>query len=365
MNSELDKRFMHAAIRLGRWHLGRTGTNPSVATILVNDFGDGPVIIGSGITALGGRPHAEAAALAEAGDKARGATAYVTLEPCAHHGKTPPCADALVDAGIARLVCALTDPDDRVSGAGFAILEAANVKIVQNCAAEAARSVLGAYLNRSLSKSAQVTLKLAVSKDGQIGKRDEANVAITEKEARAQSHVLRATHDAIIVGIGTALTDDPALTCRLPGMEARSPARIVVDTSGQLPVESKLVHTINQAPLYVATAYPQSDNAQALAAKGANIIACELYNGRIALPELMDDLAAIGLTSVLVEGGAALARSFLEDGLVRSIALFESDTIVGHNGVASPFSAEDLPEGFTISRRFQYGDDRFYEIERS
>lgn len=365
MDASLDKRYMDAAIRLGRWHLARTGTNPSVATILVNDLGHGPVIVGSGITGIGGRPHAEAGALAEAGDRAKGATAYVTLEPCAHHGRTPPCADALVNVGVSRVVGALTDPDDRVSGAGFAILEAANVEISQNCSVHEARTVLGAYLNRSVTKRAQVTLKLAVSKDGKIGKKDEPNFSITGTQARAQSHLLRASHDAIIIGIGTALADDPTLTCRLPGMEMRSPIRIVLDTGGQLPLDCKLVHTIDQAPLYVATAYPQSDNAQALAAKGVNIVSCDLYKGRIALPELMEDLAAIGITNALVEGGAEIARSYLADDLVRSIALFESDVIVGHNGIMSPISKDNLPSGFEINRQFQFGDDRFFEIELS
>lgn len=365
MDARRDKRYMDAAIRLSRWHLARTGTNPSVATVLVNDLGNGPVIVGTGVTALGGRPHAEAAALAEAGEHAKGATAYVTLEPCAHHGRTPPCANALVDAGVTRAVCALTDPDERVSGAGFAILEAGGIEITKDCSAHEAQTILGAYLNRSVTKQAQVTLKLAVSKDGKIGKKDEPNFAITGAQARAQSHILRATHDAIIIGIGTALADDPTLTCRLPGLEERSPSRIVLDTGGRLPLDCKLVHTIDQAPLYVATAYPQSDNAQALAAKGVNIVSCDLYKGRIALPELMEDLAAIGISNVLVEGGAEIARAYLADKLVRSIALFESDVVVGHNGIMSPFAKDNLPDGFAINRQFQYGDDRLIEVERT
>ncbi len=365
MQSAQDKRFMAAAIRLGRWHLARTGTNPSVSTILVNDFGYGPVIVGNGITGLGGRPHAEAGALAQAGESAKGATAYVTLEPCAHHGRTPPCADALVKAEIVRLVSALTDPDDRVSGAGYAILEAAGIDVTKGCLADEARSVLGAYLNRLVTKRAQVTLKLAVSQDGMIGKKDDSQFAITGKTAKAQSHLLRATHDAILIGIGTALVDDPTLTCRLQGLEDRSPIRIILDTGARLPLDCKLVHTINQAPLYVATAYPQSDNAKALADKGVTIISCDLYKGRIALPELLEDLAAIGITNALVEGGAELAGGFLKDGMVENIALFESDVIVGHNGVRSPISSKELPEGFSVGRKYQFGADTMYEIGRN
>lgn len=350
---------MAAAIRLGRWHLGRTGTNPSVSTLLVKDG----VIIGRGITGLGGRPHAEAAALAQAGEQARGATAYVTLEPCAHHGKTPPCANALVDAGVVRVVSALSDPDDRVAGAGYEILRQAGVQVDIGCLADEARNVLGSYLARSMSKRAQVTLKLAVSSDGMIGRKGVSQFAITGSIARAQSHILRAEHDAIIVGSKTALVDDPTLTCRLEGMADRSPTRIVLDTHAKLPVDSALVRSIAQAPLIIATAHPQSSQAQALAAKGVRIMACALHEGRIALPEFLEDLAAIGVTRALVEGGAELASSFLADQLVERIALFESDTIVGADGVASPVKAASLPDGFHVSRTLQFGSDTYHDCE--
>lgn len=356
---------MAAAIRLGRWHLAQTGTNPSVATIIVNDVGHGPIIVGRGITGIGGRPHAEAGALAQAGALAKGATAYVTLEPCAHHGRTPPCAVALVEAGISRVVCALTDPDDRVSGAGFKILRDAGIEIATKCEANAAYNVLGSYLNRSVSKRTQVTLKLAVSADGMIGRKGEGELAITAAQARAQSHILRAEHDAIIVGIGTALADDPTLTCRLPGMAGRSPARLVLDTHARLPVTSKLVQTNAHAPLLIATAAPQSANARALARAGAKIIACEVFEGRVALPELMEDMAALGFTSALVEGGAEVAQAFLADGLSVRLALFESDVIVGESqGVRSPITKSGLPDGFTVQNEYIFGNDRYFEIGR-
>ncbi|MDZ7823712.1 MAG: bifunctional diaminohydroxyphosphoribosylaminopyrimidine deaminase/5-amino-6-(5-phosphoribosylamino)uracil reductase RibD [Ahrensia sp.] len=354
-----DHRYMEAAIRLGRWHLGRTGTNPSVATILVKNG----MILGSGITGLGGRPHAEAAALAEAGKAAQGATAYVTLEPCAHHGRTPPCAEALVRAGVARVVSALTDPDDRVSGAGYQILKNADITVNIGCEEKKANAVLGSYLARSMTKRAQVTLKLAVSSDGMIGKRDTSNFAITGSHAKAQSHILRSQHDAILIGVNTALGDDPALTCRLPGMAHRSPTRIVLDTGARLPIQSQLVQSVDQAPLILATANPQSKNAKDLAAKGVRIIACASHEGRIALPELMEDLAAIGITRVLVEGGAQVAHAFLAEKLVEQIALFESDIVVGHQGIASPFSSQNLPDGFRVSAAYRFGVDRFFECE--
>ncbi|MDN5927797.1 MAG: bifunctional diaminohydroxyphosphoribosylaminopyrimidine deaminase/5-amino-6-(5-phosphoribosylamino)uracil reductase RibD, partial [Hyphomicrobiales bacterium] len=238
---EIDSRFMAAAIRLSRRHLGLTGTNPSVATLIVRDDGEGPVIVGTGVTAIGGRPHAEPQALGEAGELARGATAYVTLEPCAHHGRTPPCAEALVTAGVTRVVGAASDPDERVSGKGYAILRTAGMEVVEGVLAREAADLMAGYLMRSLRKRPEVTVKLAVSRDGRIGIANGGQIAITGDISRRQVHLMRAEADAILVGIGTALTDDPELTCRLPGLETRSPVRIVLDARAQLPVAAKMV----------------------------------------------------------------------------------------------------------------------------
>src|SRR5262245_1545226 len=235
----LDRRFMAAALRLSGWNQGRTSTNPSVGTLIVRYDGGGPVIVGRGITALGGRPHAEAEALAEAGALAVGATAYVRLEPCAHHGRTPPCANALVAAGVARVVGAASDPDPRVSGKGYAILRAAGIEVVENVLAAEAQDLMAAYLIRSSRKRAEVTLKLAVSRDGMIGRLGAGQVEITGPVARRQAQLMRARSDAILVGIGTALADDPLLTVRLPGLETRSPVRIVLDRKARLPLASK------------------------------------------------------------------------------------------------------------------------------
>ncbi|MBO6638242.1 MAG: bifunctional diaminohydroxyphosphoribosylaminopyrimidine deaminase/5-amino-6-(5-phosphoribosylamino)uracil reductase RibD [Roseitalea sp.] len=355
-----DRRYLDAALRLGRRHLGRTGTNPSVATLIVRDG----AVVGRGITAPGGRPHAETIALEEAGHGARGATAYVTLEPCAHHGRTPPCAEALVSAGVARVVAAISDPDDRVAGKGYAILRDAGIAVLADCDAAGARDVLGAYLTRSSTKRAHVTLKLAVSADGMIGRRGAGQVAITGPVARAQSHLMRAEHDAILVGIGTVLEDNPELTCRLEGLEDRSPRRIVLDSHARLPLRSRLVGTAGRVPVHVATLDPQSDRARALAEKGVRIIAGESHGGAVALPELTEDLAAIGVASVLVEGGATVADAFLREGLADRIALFESDVVVGKDGIAAPLSSKHPPNGFAIRRRAVYGPDRFMLLER-
>jgi diaminohydroxyphosphoribosylaminopyrimidine deaminase/5-amino-6-(5-phosphoribosylamino)uracil reductase len=347
----LDRRFMAAAIRLSRKHLGLTATNPSVGTLIVRDDGAGPVIVGRGVTAIGGRPHAETEALAEAGALARGATAYVTLEPCAHHGRTPPCADALVAAGVARVVGGASDPDPRVSGRGYAILRAAEIAVVENVLPDEAADAMSAYLTRSSKKRAEVTLKLAVSADGKIGRRGAGQVAITGEIARRQVHLMRAQSDAILVGIGTALADDPLLTVRLPGLEGRSPVRIVLDGGLRLPVTSRLASTAREVPLLIALG-PNCEPLRraALEAVGATFMATEEFEHGVALPELLEDLAGRGLSSVMVEGGAEVAASFLAEDLVDLIVLFGGEGSIGTDGIDCPIAPGRIPEGFSAMR---------------
>lgn len=345
----LDERFMAAAIRLSRWHLGQTGSNPSVGCLIVRDG----VIVGRGVTALSGRPHAEPQALAEAGEAARGATAYVTLEPCSHHGKTPPCAEALIAYGVARVVVALTDPDERVSGRGLKMLADAGIEVVADVLREQAEEQLEAYLNRQRRKRPQVILKLATSADGMMGKQGVSQFPITGKGARAQSHILRAESDAILVGLGTALTDDPALTCRLPGLEDRSPLRIVLDKRLDLPLTSKLVRTIHDGHPLLVVAEPEADagRQQALEAAGAEIIV------EAELAVLLEALAARGLSSLIVEGGAQTANRFVNEQLVDRILLFSSPVVVGEGGIPSPVSQQSVADGFAVRRHECLGDD--------
>lgn len=362
---EAGRRFMAAAIRLSRRHLGLTSTNPSVGTLIVRDDGDGPRIVGRGITAIGGRPHAEAEALAEASTDARGATAYVTLEPCAHHGRTPPCAEALVRAGIARVVGAAADPDPRVSGKGYAILEAGGIDVTPQILADDAADLLNGYLTRSLSKRPEVTLKLAVSSDGMIGRIGEGQVAITGPIARRQVHRMRAEIDAILVGIGTALADDPELTCRLPGLERRSPIRIVLDRDARLSPTSKLASSARETPVLLATAIDADAGRRAtLEGFGVGFIACDEHEGRIALPEFLEDLAARGILTLLVEGGAETARQFLIEGLVDRLVLFVGSEPIAEGGVASPIDPVAIPAGFRLHRRDVFGDDICFEYVR-
>ena len=356
-----DRRYMAAAIRLSRSHLGLTGTNPSVGTLIVKNG----VIVGRGVTALGGRPHAETVALAEAGERARGATAYVTLEPCAHHGRTPPCAQALIDAGIARIVGGADDPDSRVSGRGYEMLREAGLKVVSGVLAEEARDAMSGYLSRAARKRPEVTLKLAVSADGMIGRKGAGQIAITSGIARAQVHLLRAASDAILVGVGTVAEDDPELTSRLDGLRDRSPVRIVLDPQVRMPVMSKLALSSRSLRVLAVTA-PDADPVRrsSLEMIGVEFMPAELHEGRIALPEMLGDLAARGMSSLLVEGGAATARAFLDDGLVDRIVLFRGPDAIGGDAIASPVHPDAMPDGFRLLREAQYGVDRFSEWVR-
>ncbi len=359
-----DSRFMAAAIRFARRHEGWTATNPSVACLIVKEG----VIVGCGVTAIGGRPHAEPVALAQAGDLARGATAYVTLEPCAHHGRTPPCAQTLISAGVSRVVTAVVDPDERVNEKGHAMLRAAGLEVTAGVLADEARTGLDAYLTHKRLGRPFVTLKLAVSADGLIGLKGKGQLAITGPVARAQSHLMRARNHAILVGSGTVLADDPGLTCRLPGLENRSPIRVVLDANGRLHPGLKLVRSASSAPV-LAVSPPGLAYERELKAAGVEFLACERVNGRIALPELLDDLGARGVMNILVEGGAAVAASFLAEDLVDAVALFSSPKIFGADiakdrRISSPVLADTLPDGFELTGTWQFGEDRLQGFSR-
>ncbi|MDR7027090.1 bifunctional diaminohydroxyphosphoribosylaminopyrimidine deaminase/5-amino-6-(5-phosphoribosylamino)uracil reductase RibD [Rhizobium rosettiformans] len=349
-----DERYMREAIKLSETHVGRTGPNPSVGCVIVKD-GE---IVGRGVTALGGRPHAEPQAIAEAGEKARGATAYVTLEPCSHHGKTPPCANAIVAAGIARVVVAVADPDPRVSGRGLKILADADIEVTIGILQKEARRAMAGYLTRQTKGRPQVTLKLAVSADGMLGRLGEGQVAITGPEARADVHRLRAESDAILVGIGTALADDPELTVRLPGLEDASPIRIVLDRRAELPPTSKLAATAKSVPVIAAVAAGSSGHRSALQELGVEVVDAGGIEDLLAL------LAQRGVSSLMVEGGARVASDLLARGLVDRIHLYDSSVTIGPGGISSPITADHLPAGFVRVDERKVGADRLQIFER-
>jgi diaminohydroxyphosphoribosylaminopyrimidine deaminase / 5-amino-6-(5-phosphoribosylamino)uracil reductase len=328
-----DTRFMQLALTLGRRGLGRTWPNPAVGAVVVKDG----VIVGRGWTQAGGRPHAEPVALQQAGEAARGATLYATLEPCSHVGKSPPCTEAIIAAGIARVVSAIEDPNPEVAGQGHARLRAAGIAVdIGLCAAEAAHDHAG-HFRRIRDKRPHVILKLAVSSDDKIGAAGRKPLAISGEAARSRVHLLRAQCDAILVGIGTVRADDPLLTCRLPGMEARSPVRVVLDRALRISGASRLVHSARETPLWVMTSETaEAPAAMKLGAAGAQVIRVATTATPppgLDLLAVLHALAEKGITRLLVEGGARVASSFVAAGLADEVWLLRGPDAVGVDGV--------------------------------
>ena len=330
-----DRRFMQLALTLGRRGQGRTWPNPAVGAVVVKDG----VIVGRGWTQPGGRPHAEPEALNRAGEAARGATLYVTLEPCSHVGKSPPCADAIMAAGIARVVSAIEDPNPEVAGQGHARLRAAGITVdIGLGALEAAHDHAG-HFRRVRDKRPHVILKLAVSSDDKIGAAGRKPVAISGEAAKARVHLLRAQCDAILVGIGTVLADDPLLTCRLPGMEPQSPVRVVLDRSLRIPGTSRLVHSARETPLWVMTSnLSEAPAAMKLGAAGAHVIRVATTTTPppgLDLAAVLHALSEKGITRLLVEGGARVASSFVAASMVDEVWLLRGPDAVGTDGIAA------------------------------
>jgi diaminohydroxyphosphoribosylaminopyrimidine deaminase/5-amino-6-(5-phosphoribosylamino)uracil reductase len=329
-----DARFMALAFALGRRALGRAWPNPAVGTVVVRDAAEGRIIVGRGWTQAGGRPHAETEALERAGTTARGATLYTTLEPCSHYGKTPPCADAIVAAGIARVVSALVDPNPEVAGAGHWRMAQAGIEVeVGLCDAEARRAHAG-HIRRVQDGRPHTMLKLAVSADGKAGLAGRRPAAITGEAARARVHFMRAHSAAVATGIGTVLADDPLLTCRLPGMGDRSPVRVLFDSALRTPLASRLVATARAVPLWIVTgeAAPR-EREQALRERGAEVLRVAMSGDRLDLDAALKLLGARGITRLMVEAGPMLAAAFVRADLVDEAAVFRSPVTIGADGI--------------------------------
>lgn len=325
---------MKVALTLAERGLGQVAPNPAVGCVIVREEDGSPRVVGRGWTQPGGRPHAETEALRRAGSLARGATAYVSLEPCAHQGKTGPCATALIEAGIARVVGTITDPNPEVAGRGFAMLQAKGIEVTENvCAADAYYLNEGFFLSMS-ERRPLVTLKIASSLDGRTATHDGHSQWITGEAARKRGHLLRATHDAILVGSATAIVDDPELTCRLPGLEGHSPVRIVADGRLRLPLTSKLVRDAKKVPVWVLT-LPGGDEHRRAAFEECGVTLIDVEPGDGGLMNMraaMEILAKHGLTRVLVEGGARLGASLMREHLVDRIEWFQAAKVIGGDG---------------------------------
>jgi diaminohydroxyphosphoribosylaminopyrimidine deaminase/5-amino-6-(5-phosphoribosylamino)uracil reductase len=325
---DMDRRFMGLALGVAHRMLGCTAPNPAVGAVIA-DEATGEVIT-RGWTQQGGRPHAEGFALARAGDRARGATMYVTLEPCSHHGRTPPCANAIAAAGIRRVVCAVQDPNPEIAGRGFAVLRDAGVELDVGVCAEEARWMVAGHLLRMTRDRPFVQLKIAVSGDGLIAPGDGEPRWVTGPEARQYAHILRARADAILVGRKTVADDNPDLTCRLPGLEARSPRRVILDAGFRTAPTARMLQTAERVPVTIfgdtrsaAPAYPKGVEVRRMPAGP---------DGRLSLQVALESLGAEGVTRVLVEGGPTIASAFLAADLVDELVIGRGTEMLGAAG---------------------------------
>ncbi len=360
-----DGEHMRAALALARRGLGSVWPNPSVGCVLVQDGR----VVGRGVTAPGGRPHAETIALASAGAQARGATAYVTLEPCSHHGRTPPCAEALAAAGVARVVVACSDPDPRVDGAGIALLRAAGLEVVAGTLATEARLLQAGFLTRVGLGRPMVTLKLASTLDGRIATRTGESQWITGPAARRAAHALRGQHDAVLAGVGTVQADNPELTCRIPGYRRTPDLRIVVDSHLRAGLTARVVSTAATVPTwFLHRSGADADRMLALNEAGVRLIEVAGAEHGIDLAAGMQALGAAGLTRVLVEGGAQIAGALLRARLVDRVAWFHAPSVMGGDGwpAAQAFGTtalDGMPRFQRVGSR-EVGDDMLTEFSR-
>ncbi len=361
-----DLTHMRSALALARRGLGNTWPNPSVGCVVVQDGR----VVGRAVTAPGGRPHAEPAALAMAGGAARGATVYVTLEPCCHHGRTPPCTDALIAAGVARVVIAAHDPDPRVNGQGVARLRAAGIAVDEGVLADAAGEILAGFHQRVTTGRPLVTLKLASTLDGRIATRGGESRWITGPAARRAAHALRGRHDAVLVGVGTVMADDPDLTCRLPGFRPTPIVRVVADSHLRTPLTARLVASARETPTWMLIRHgTDAARRHAFAALGIRLIEVAGAEAGVDLQAGLMALGTAGITRLLVEGGAQVAAALLRSGLVDRIAWFHAPAVMGGDAwpAVQAFGIDrlDAMPRFARQHATQLGEDMLTEFVRT
>ncbi|HKS85757.1 MAG TPA: bifunctional diaminohydroxyphosphoribosylaminopyrimidine deaminase/5-amino-6-(5-phosphoribosylamino)uracil reductase RibD [Pseudolabrys sp.] len=358
-----DERFMRLALALGRRNLGRTWPNPAVGAVIVKDG----TIIGRGWTQPGGRPHAEIEALHRARKTAQGAIMYVTLEPCSHHGKSPPCADAIIRAGVTRVVSAMVDPNPDVAGQGHERLRGKGVVVEIGLCADEARRAHAGHITRMMQGRPYVTLKLAISADGKAGLAGRKHVAITGEVARERVFQMRASSDAILVGIGTILSDDPQLTCRLPGMSERSPVRVLLDAGLRVPLATSIVATVRETPTWVFTSrQPSAIAEEILQQKGCKVFRVDDRDGSLDLPQVLKVLAEQGITQLMVEGGPTVAANFVKAGLVDEAYVLQGEKPIGAGGIdpLEGLPLETLTAAFTSRGTEKLGVDTLESFVR-
>lgn len=355
-----DTRWMQHALALARRGLGRTSPNPAVGAVVVRDG----VAVGEGFTQPPGGPHAEVVALAQAGAAARGADLYVTLEPCCHHGRTPPCTNAILAAGIARVHFAVADPNPRVNGGGAAVLKAAGVEIRCGACAEEAHQIIAPFAHHIATGRPLVTLKYAMTLDGRIATRTGHSRWISSEASRAAGHQMRDRADAILVGAGTVIADDPALTTRLDGVaDVHHPLRVVLDSHGRVPLSARVFDPTLPGRTLVATADMPAGRVRSLAGRGIECVHVPPgSDGRVSLPDLLDLLGGRQVTDLLVEGGSTVHGAFLDAGLAQRLCAFVAPKLVGGNGAPGPVggvgaACMDEAIGLKRVRAVQLGDD--------
>ncbi|SNY93088.1 diaminohydroxyphosphoribosylaminopyrimidine deaminase [Cohaesibacter sp. ES.047] len=365
-----DHQLMDLALRLGARFAGATGDNPAVGCVIARHHPNHTDILGIGWTQQGGRPHAERVALAEAGAAARGAIAYVTLEPCSHHGRSSPCAEALIEAGIARVVCAHPDPDPRVSGLGFAMLREAGILVETGLLEPVAHRNLAGFLSRITRGTPWLEAKMALSPDGMIGKQGVGNYPITGVEAKRHTHAMRARADAILVGVETVLVDNPSLTVRLPGLEHRSPLRVILDSKGRTPETSALVHGARDVPVMILTTGAIStEKALLLEDHGCTVHLVEAdKEGRVDLDAALRLLGDRGINRLFAETGAKLAEALLTGAFVDEFHLYRGSKTVGEHGLKGLGDDPDAmlqAAGLSLERTKHAGTDRLQTYVRA
>jgi diaminohydroxyphosphoribosylaminopyrimidine deaminase/5-amino-6-(5-phosphoribosylamino)uracil reductase len=355
---------MALALALGRRGLGNTWPNPAVGAVIVKNG----VIVGRGWTQPGGRPHAEVEALKHAKRAAHGATLYATLEPCSHTGKSPPCADAIIKAGIKRVVSAIEDPNPEVAGQGHERLRGKGITVEIGLSADEARRAHAGHITRIQKSRPHVTLKLALSSDNKVGLAGRKPVQLTSEPARDRVFQMRAQSDAILIGIGTVLSDNPALTCRLPGMMERSPVRVVLDAKLRIPLSLSVMATARDTPTWIFTSQKASPIAEdILLQKGAKVFRVDEQNGRLDVDAVLKVLAEQGITRLMVEGGPTVAASLVAADLVDEAVLLRADKTVGETGIdpleGMPLSK--LTQGMTSRGVEKIGVDTLETYERT